>query len=220
MNLNGREWDETIQKLAATFGVRSRQREVDAFKSTDMPVQSRSAAYESIPVGKLSSLQEDDSHYYATAVIEKTDERLKLAAVAWPKESLESWVARTEKQAPAATEMPTGIYTILGTSEGAGCIDDTWTGMSGPPDVRGGPTAVWTGSEMIVWGGATATFTYFQTGGRYNPATDNWTGTSNINAPSARASQTAVWSGSEMIVWGGNNGSDLNTGGRYDPNHR
>ena len=34
-------------------------------------------------------------------------------------------------------------------------------------------TAVWTGSEMIVWGGTGAN--YFNTGGRYNPNTDSWT---------------------------------------------
>jgi Glycosyl hydrolase family 99 len=79
-------------------------------------------------------------------------------------------------------------------------------------------TAVWTGSEMIVWGGITFT----GTGGRYNPGTNSWTATSITNAPSARGAHTAVWTGSEMIVWGGvfydaNTGNlqGLNTGGRY-----
>ena len=36
-------------------------------------------------------------------------------------------------------------------------------------------TAVWTGSEMIVWGGYYASYPYrLNTGGRYDPATDNW----------------------------------------------
>src|SRR6266853_1158448 len=52
-----------------------------------------------------------------------------------------------------------------------------------------------------------------------DPCTDDtWTATSTANAPGARDLQTAVWTGSEMIVWGGNhNGSQLNTGGRYNP---
>ena len=62
-------------------------------------------------------------------------------------------------------------------------------------------TAVWTGSEMIVWGGEFSG--YSNTGGRYNPSTDSWTATSLTNAPSARDGHTAVWTGSEMIVWGG-----------------
>jgi Galactose oxidase, central domain len=76
---------------------------------------------------------------------------------------------------------------------------------------------VWTGSEMIVWGGGADASTYLNTGARYNPSTDSWAATSTTNAPEARTSHTAVWTGSEMIVWGGSNGSYLNTGGRYNP---
>src|SRR5499426_1348680 len=78
------------------------------------------------------------------------------------------------------------------------------------------PTVVWTGTEMIVWGGEG----YIgSTGGRYDPATDEWTPTSTgTNVPSARAYHTAVWTGTEMIVWGGNFGDEIRTsGGRYDP---
>ncbi len=98
------------------------------------------------------------------------------------------------------------------------CID-AWavTTTSNAPDGRSFHTAVWTGSEMIVWGGLNGT-SYFNTGGRYNPSTDSWTATSTINAPDARDYHTAVWTGSEMIVWGGWTGSSyLNTGGRYNP---
>jgi N-acetylneuraminic acid mutarotase len=95
------------------------------------------------------------------------------------------------------------------------CTDDTWTptSLTNAPTAREGHTAVWTGSEMIVWGA-----TNDSTGGRYNPTTDSWTATSTTNAPTARSYHTAVWSGSEMIVWGGlAPGSLLNTGGRYNP---
>ena len=61
---------------------------------------------------------------------------------------------------------------------------------------------MWTGSEMIVWGGS---WRHLNTGGRYNPSTDSWTATSTTNAPAARDGHTAVWTGSEMIVWGGYN---------------
>ena len=63
-------------------------------------------------------------------------------------------------------------------------------------------TAVWTGSEMIVWGGVDSG-SYLNTGGRYNPGTDSWTATSTTSAPAAPILHTAVWTGSEMIVWGG-----------------
>jgi len=86
------------------------------------------------------------------------------------------------------------------------------------PSARSFPTAVWTGSEMIVWGGYADSIGYVNTGARYNPSTDTWTAISTTNAPSARYAQTAVWTGSEMIVWGGSSEAiALNTGGRYNP---
>ena len=78
---------------------------------------------------------------------------------------------------------------------------DIWTTTStlNAPEARTSHTAVWTGSEMIVWGGQPV----INTGGRYNATTDNWTPTSIVNAPDGRFGHTAVWTGSEMIVWGG-----------------
>jgi N-acetylneuraminic acid mutarotase len=101
---------------------------------------------------------------------------------------------------------------------------DTWNAIStdGAPTSRRDHTAVWTGAEMIIWGGVdpTGTDVTYQSGGRYNPETDNWTDTSVAGAPSQRAMHTAVWTGQEMIVWGG---IDLWTyllsqdAGRYNP---
>ena len=65
-----------------------------------------------------------------------------------------------------------------------------------------GHTAVWTGSEMIVWGGDNA-LQLLNTGGRYNPSTDSWTATSHHQRAHCPRLHTAVWTGSEMIVWGG-----------------
>ena len=78
----------------------------------------------------------------------------------------------------------------------------TATRATNAPSARSTHAAVWTGSEMIVWGGYDG-FTFFDSGGRYNPLADNWTAPSTIDAPSARYYHTAVWTGSEMIVWGG-----------------
>ncbi|HEX8336650.1 MAG TPA: Ig-like domain-containing protein, partial [Pyrinomonadaceae bacterium] len=85
---------------------------------------------------------------------------------------------------------------------------DTWTPTStaGAPEPRSDHRAIWTGSQMIVWGGNAKTVigprgTY--TGGRYNPLTDTWTPTSTLSAPSKRSQHVQVWTGSRMIVWGG-----------------
>ena len=76
---------------------------------------------------------------------------------------------------------------------------------------------VWTGSEMIIWGG-TDGFNVVNTGARYNPTTDTWAATTITNAPSIRQKHTAIWTGSAMIIWGGTNfNEELNTGGRYNP---
>jgi hypothetical protein len=102
-------------------------------------------------------------------------------------------------------------------------VSDTWTATSltGAPSGRAGPTAVWTGNEVIIWGG-TAGVNHLDdanTGGRFDPVANTWRPTSTIEAPSARDSHSAVWTGTEMIVFGGESCARcepvLDTGGRY-----
>src|SRR4029453_1160480 len=173
MKLDSREWEQNVQTLAATFNKSSAAED-----------------YETVPVGKLSSLQEDENSYYTTAVIDKSKDRLKIATVSWVKEPLGSWAANAQNKGPATMAATSVRYALPNVSDGATCVDDTWTATSGPPDGRAGHTAVWTGTEMIVWGGSTYPFGIFNTGGRYNPATDSWTATSTVNVPAARYSHT------------------------------
>src|SRR5207249_12151677 len=106
-----------------------------------------------------------------------------------------------------------GGSTLIGNQETGGRYNpttDLWTTTAVTPTGRTGHTAVWTGSEMIVWGG-TNMFYYNSisglrsvgTGGRFNPVTATWTPVSTNNAPTPRQNHTAVWTGMEMIVWGG-----------------
>src|SRR5438309_533944 len=145
ITLNSREWDETVQKLVATFnkpdaakvsafGVR---RHFAAFESADMSAHSKNAAageYETLAVGKVSPLREDEGHYYAVAVMNKGKDRLKLATVAWLKEPLRSWLAKAETQVPvtmAAVSANYALPVISGQSDNSissvACTDDTWT---------------------------------------------------------------------------------------------
>ena len=59
---------------------------------------------------------------------------------------------------------------------------DSWTVTSttNAPDSRIRHAAVWTGSEMIVWGGSNFPTGFLNTGGRYNPSADSWTPTSTV----------------------------------------
>src|SRR6476659_4764460 len=132
--------------------------------------------------------------------------------------SVRKWVAKPKTQLPVKMTALSANYTLpVMASSLSGCTHDTWTpiGLTDVPSGRDDHTAVWTGSEMIVWGG----YPQLNTGGRYNPSTDSWTVTSTTNVPTGRLLHTAVWTGSEMIVWGGdnNNGDHFNTGGRYNP---
>jgi N-acetylneuraminic acid mutarotase len=104
------------------------------------------------------------------------------------------------------------------------CIgDNSWSGgvLDDPPGARTGNTAVWTGTEMIVWGGTGEVLALRGDGLRYDPALDTWRPISSAGAPSARRAHTAVWTGSRMVVWGGETTVSsrdwTNTGGRYDP---
>ena len=101
---------------------------------------------------------------------------------------------------------------------------DSWlaTSTSGAvPSARSHHTAVWTGNEMVVFGGFGTTFVALGTGGRYVPGTNTWLPLSaGANAPDGRFAHSAVWTGAEMIVWGGlgaDGGVWHHSGGRYDP---
>lgn len=111
---------------------------------------------------------------------------------------------------------------------------DAWStasSMGAAPVARTGHSAVWTGSEMIVWGGAVAhcdsvdgnldcyAYDYQDGGARYDPSTDTWTSiSSGTNAPTPRSGHTAVWTGTKMVIWGGSvYGYPESTGARYDP---
>jgi hypothetical protein len=95
---------------------------------------------------------------------------------------------------------------------------DGWTPLSPSGDLtsRWLHTAVWTGSQMIVWGGDNTDFGSYDGGGTYTPAVDSWVPVSSSGAPASRIGHTAVWTGSAMLVWGGYGSSNsLNNGGSY-----
>lgn len=106
-------------------------------------------------------------------------------------------------------------------------LTNSWMPMStiGAPSPRYLHTAVWTGTEMIVWGGFPPASGQTGDGARYNPMTNTWTPMSSVGAPSIRNENTAIWAGApinRMIVWGGQslglNSRVLSDGAMYDPN--
>ena len=67
------------------------------------------------------------------------------------------------------------FFTTLNTGGRYDPATDSWnaTNVADAPSPRDFHTAVWTGTEMIVWGGA-GDFFDFNSGGRYHPGTDSW----------------------------------------------
>jgi len=116
---------------------------------------------------------------------------------------------------------PNGVNSQVNTGARYSPTTNTWsaTSVTGAPIARAYHSAIWTGTQMVVWGGGNLGNIWRSTGGRYDPVANVWSATSTgTGTASARDSHSAVWTGSEMIVWGGYNGAgDLNTGSRYDP---
>lgn len=94
----------------------------------------------------------------------------------------------------------------------------------GPPSILREATCIWTGSEMVIWGGVIAegvTSRVSQRGFAYDPVGNAWRELSQVDAPTPRRGHSAVWTGREVLVWGGNaqwaGSVELDDGGRYDP---
>ena len=91
---------------------------------------------------------------------------------------------------------------------------DTWRVTTGEhaPFRRAFHAAVWTGREMIIWGGGQP----YQPGGRYDPVSDSWREVGTLGAPRVRHVRTLAWTGNEVVVWGGlTYPNPRNDGGRY-----
>jgi hypothetical protein len=96
---------------------------------------------------------------------------------------------------------------------------DAWRVMTdvGAPSLRTEMTGVWTGTELIVWGGVAPGGGALNTGARYDPALDLWRPMATPTFLVGRSGHSAVWTGALMIVWGGENHGLLGDGGAYDP---
>ena len=93
-----------------------------------------------------------------------------------------------------------------------------WTELAPPPFERSDPAAVWTGRELILWGGGTDyNANFFADGAIYDPVSDEWAAMSD-GPLRARADARAVWTGSEVLIWGGyGNQGRFSDGAAYRP---
>jgi hypothetical protein len=111
------------------------------------------------------------------------------------------------------------------TPDPSGPFDDYPAGAtvelpSAPVSERAISAVVWSGTEVIVWGGMDAAGAALGDGAAFDPATGTW----RVIAPGpidARIGAEAAWTGTEMLVWGGSSawsgGHPLKDGAAYDP---
>ncbi|HZN05121.1 MAG TPA: hypothetical protein VFD06_16165, partial [Candidatus Polarisedimenticolia bacterium] len=144
----------------------------------------------SLPALRLSGLEETPEAFVVTAVLGQGKEEVRTATVTWRKTSFDDWWKLGRKALVARIEDNSRFFTLPVISS-SGCTADTWSLTSNAiPSARIGHTAVWTGTEMIIWGGS------LDIGGRYDPASETWKPTSTgANLPQVRREHTAVWTG-------------------------
>ncbi|MBI4574805.1 MAG: putative Ig domain-containing protein, partial [Planctomycetes bacterium] len=114
-----------------------------------------------------------------------------------------------------------GAATFYGDGERYDPVGNGWNGALpalNAPTARRFHTAVWTGADMIIWGGQDGAGV-LGTGALFRPSDDLWTAVTNTGAPAARFVHTATWTGRYMVVFGGSDGAGngLTTGLRYEP---
>jgi N-acetylneuraminic acid mutarotase len=226
-NLTAEEWNTHVQQLARLFRGKedsstSKREKSETLTSTRQENETHTILKQ-LPIGTISPLQEEDGRFYIAMILKKNERSVKVATIEWRKKPFEDWWESEKKQISATTHTTQYQYWLpaINSALGGACNPDQWTAMESAPRERDSHTAVWTGTEMIIWGGRAAlgnNFLFYDTGGRYNPSTDSWTLIAPFAGLSARASHSAVWTGTEMIVWGGTTASgDTNTGARYNP---
>ena len=225
--LSAAQFDALIQEVAGTFVMRE-----DGPSFTRPPITGARPVDE-IPVGRVSDVREGTDRFSVVAVLSRDQDHIELASVEWPKVSFDAWWKSARDTLSTQVEEPQRAYQVRavssdGDSSGPTVSSgtDEWRPIAGM-DFRVLALHVWTGSEMIVWGGWSNTDFAFvnphRDGGRYDPATDTWRPISVIGAPLHRMlglMPQAVWTGKEMIIWGGfdpASGDNYNNGARYNP---
>jgi hypothetical protein len=126
----------------------------------------------------------------------------------------------------AGPSTPTGAPSVSLTGVDLSSIPEGWTELPAPPEIRTGAAQVWTGSQLLIWGG------WFGGSDEQSPERDGVAFDASSNtwgaippAPiSGRSFPASAWTGNELVVWGGWDGSysgeepgTLSDGAAYDP---
>jgi len=167
---------------------------------------------------------ETADQFYFEELLSHDASSFSVRRTSWPKLSFDEWW-NTHKvkwetsdftlQRNQNLTLPTVTLNNISTPNGA--INEFWL-LNNLPTGRENHTAIWTGSEMIIWGGRDQFGNWIDSGARYDPVSDTWARLPLFGTPAARQNHHAFWTGSEMIVWGGQMGQLMEPGGLFNPN--
>jgi N-acetylneuraminic acid mutarotase len=139
----------------------------------------------------------------------------------------------TEQSAAPAKQRPTPpspggsaiSYPSTGPGSAAALEQGHWSRLpTAPIPGRTGQAAVWTGRQMLIWGGESGyqDADLRSDGAAYDAATNSWS-TLPTGPLSGRSGMAAVWTGQDMFIWGGDDNNSLGSfhaaadGALYDP---
>lgn len=97
-----------------------------------------------------------------------------------------------------------------------------WLPLGTPPEyhMQVGDTAVWSGDELLVWGGlgCQGEGEPCGAGAIFDTRSNSWRTMTVAGAPKPRKAHIAAWVGKQLVIWGGGDTSGLFAdGARYEP---
>lgn len=175
-------------------------------------------------LGEIVSALGDDPFLVAECLVRPILADQRIADLADRDTAFAAWWKEEASAIPLQSPWTDDVFAPIALQTTDACTNDTWTPttQTSAPGARSGHASLWTGSEVIVYGGTTGTG-YWRSGGLYDPATNAWRPLPNSpDSFSGGDGVSVVWTGTRMISWGGGytgdfGGDNFNHGGRYDP---
>lgn len=176
-----------------------------------------------------------------TTVVDSRNEILSSGSIYDP--AADRWTAMSDTGAPQGLPSPSVVWTgsellVWGArsvydahgnkslTASGGRFDvraNAWRSMQlrGAPQPRLGAAAVWTGAELMIWGGHDTSGPSLRSGGRYDPKAEQWVPIATWDGEPVSGHPVgpiaSTWTGNELIVWYWAHKSAANAGAKYSP---
>lgn len=137
-----------------------------------------------------------------------------------------AWATLSERVQEGAPSTPTPATSGSPTGVELSSFPEGWTELPAPPDIRSGAAQVWTGSQLLIWGGSSGWSDEQppeRDGMAFDASSNTWIAIPPAPIP-GRSFPAYAWTGRELLIWGGWDGSyseeepgTLSDGAAYDP---